>query len=97
MFLGGMEMLKGYTGQSRSEEIMENRRRLLQIWSSRPAATDTMENIARKWLGQFEFECVREALLRLIQEGIIQKCCSGGHTFFYARDYYEIKQQVPQK
>ncbi len=87
-------MYRDYSKQSRSQEILENRRRLLLIWRSRPAATDTMENIARKWLGQFEFSCVQEALSGLLDEGIIQKWSSGGHTFFYARDYNEIKQQA---
>ena len=90
-------MLNSYSKQSRTKEILENRRRLLLIWQSRPAATDTMENIARKWLGQFECGCVQEALSGLLDEGIIQKWSSGGHTFFYARDYYEIKQQVLQR
>ena len=87
-------MFTGYARQSQTKEIMENRRRLIEIWRNRPAATDTMENIARNWLGQFECECVMEALSRLMEEGIIQKWDSGGHTFFYARDYYEIKQQA---
>ena len=96
-------MLKGYVGQSgqygqsRSQEILNNRRRLIEIWQSRPAATDTLENIARNWLGQFEFECVSEALMGLMDEGFIQKWCSGEHTFFYARDYYEIKQQAQKQ
>ncbi len=91
---GGLEMHSSYARQSQTKEIMENRRRLIEIWRRRPAATDTMENIARKWLGQFECECVREALSRLIEEGLVQKWHSGGHTFFFASDLRGIKQYV---
>ncbi len=77
-----------------SPETLRQRRRLLKIWSKRPAATDTAEDIARKWLGQFDCYCVYEALCSLLEEGLIQKYISGGQTFYFLKDYSEIKRQA---
>ena len=77
-----------------SSDTLRQRRRLLEIWSKRPAATDTAEDIARKWLGQFDHSCVYEALCSLLEEGLIQRYISGGQTFYFLKDYSEIKRQA---
>ncbi len=77
-----------------SSDTLRQRRRLLEIWSKRPAATDTAEDIARKWLGQFDCNCVYEALCSLLEEGLIHKYISGGQTFYFLKNYSEIKRQA---
>lgn len=77
-----------------SSDTLCQRRRLLEIWSKRPAATDTAEDIARKWLGQFDCSSVYEALRALADEGLIQRYISGGQTFYYLKNYSEIKRQA---
>ena len=75
-------------------ETLRHRNKLLEIWSKRPAATDSEEDIARKWLGRFDQSddlSVREALSSMLNEGLIQKYISGGHTFYFVRDYKAIK------
>ena len=77
-----------------SPDTLRQRRRLLVIWSKRPAATDTAENIARKWLGHFDCSSVYEALRALLDEGLIQRYISGGQTFYFLKNYSEIRRQA---
>jgi hypothetical protein len=83
----------GANDRELSKEILLLKKRLKAIWRERPAATDTADEISRKWLGQLDTRTVLEALHGLVDEGLVQKWCSGGHTFFYASDPKVLKMQ----
>lgn len=86
-----MASLRSRVDEETSEALCEYKQRLLNHWSRMPAATDTAENIARRWLFDLDLQSVRMALAELMRDGIIAAYSSGDHTFYFAKDYARIR------
>ncbi len=74
--------LRALDNRECDEEVLILKKRLMSKWRERPAATDTVDEISRKWLGRLDTITVLESLRGLMDEGHVQKWRSGDHTFF---------------
>lgn len=82
------QIMSKASGDWLMDEIMAS---LVRHWHRHPFATDTVEDIARHWLGRTEWFPVEIALSAMTDMGVVAPYAKDGHTFYMVRDHDALK------